>query len=184
MIFTDYWKGLVLNFSVMGYMVFFWMKKLIEDDIYWLLRSSCFELFSDGKYGLFCRQNVDGKMIFTWSFWAFYDISGPWKYSFSRSESRNLWTEVRTTGVFKTVWIQQCKYIFFRKKSSVVNNNWEQKVHYLQLSLKKLTKNLWHLSTNIKKSGFIHSMWKLLMHFKEILWCLPVWIYDITCTYR
>ena len=184
MIFTDYWKGLVLNFSVMGYMVFFWMKKLIEDDIYWLLRSSCFELFGDRKYGLFFRQNVDGKMIFTWSFCAFYDISGPWKYSFSRSEWRNLWTEVRTTGVFKTVWIQQCKYIFFRKKSSVVNNNWEKKVHYLQLPLKKLTKNLWHVSTNIKKSGFIHSMWKLLMHFKEILWCFPVWIYDITCTYR
>ena len=184
MIFTDYWKSLVLNFSVMGYMVFFWMKKLIEDDIYWLLRSSCFELFGDRKYGLFFRQNVDGKMIFTWSFCAFYDILGPWKYSFSRSESRNLWTEVRTTSVFKTVWIQPCKYIFFRKKLSVVNNNWEQKVHYLQLSLKKLTKNLWHISTNIKKSGFIHSMWKLLMHFKEILRCFPVWIYDITCIYR
>ena len=37
-------------------------------DIYWLLESSCFELFGDGKYGLFLSQEVDGKMIFT-SYW-------------------------------------------------------------------------------------------------------------------
>ena len=30
MIFTDYWKVLVLNFSVMGNTVFFWAKKLME----------------------------------------------------------------------------------------------------------------------------------------------------------
>ena len=56
-----------------------------KDDIYWLLRSSCFEFFSDGKYGFFFSQKVDGKMKFTWSFWAFYDILGPGKYGFSRS---------------------------------------------------------------------------------------------------
>ena len=113
MIITDYWKDLVLNFSEMGNTVFSSAKKLTEicllitgkflfwtfrwleirsffesrswwkDDIYWLLRSSCFELFGDGKYGLFFSQKVDGKMIFTWSFWAFYDIPGPGKYGFS-----------------------------------------------------------------------------------------------------
>ena len=36
-----------------------------KDDIYWLLKRSCFKLFGDGKYGLFLRQEVDGKMIFT-----------------------------------------------------------------------------------------------------------------------
>ena len=56
-------------------------------DVYWLLESSCFELFGDGKYGLFFSQKVDGKMIFTWSFWAFYDIPGPEKYGFSRSDN-------------------------------------------------------------------------------------------------
>ena len=117
MIFTDYWKVLVLIFSGMGNRVFSWAKKLMErwyllitekflfwtfrwweirsffesrswwkDDIYWLLRSSCFELFGDGKYGLFFSQKVDGKMIFTWSFWAFHDIPGPGKYGFSCSE--------------------------------------------------------------------------------------------------
>ena len=34
-------------------------------DIYWLLKSSCFNLFGNGKYGLFLSQEVDGKMIFT-----------------------------------------------------------------------------------------------------------------------
>ena len=33
-----------------------WLK-----DIYWLLKSSCFELFDDEKYGLFLNQEVDGK---------------------------------------------------------------------------------------------------------------------------
>ena len=94
--FTDYWKVLVLNFSVMGNTVFFSAKKLMErwyllitekflfwsfrwwgiwsfliqevdgkDDIYWLRKSSCFELFGGGKYGPFLSQEFDGKMIFT-----------------------------------------------------------------------------------------------------------------------
>ena len=36
-----------------------------KDDIYWILKSSCFEIFRDGKYSLFLSQKVDGKMIFT-----------------------------------------------------------------------------------------------------------------------
>ena len=117
MIFTDYWKVLVLTFSEMGNTIFSWAKKLTEiwcllitgkflfwtfrwweirsffesrswwkDDIYWLLRSSCFELFGDGKYGLFFSQKVDGKIIFSWSFWAFHDIPGLEKYGFSCSD--------------------------------------------------------------------------------------------------
>ena len=85
MIFTDYWKVLVLNFSVMGNTVFFESRSWWKDDIYWLLRSSCFELFGDGKYSLFFSQKVDGKMIFTWSFWAFHNIPGLGKYCFSCS---------------------------------------------------------------------------------------------------
>ena len=82
MMFTDYWKVLVLNFSLI---FFFESRSWWKDDICWLLRSSCFELFSDGKYGVFFSQKVDGKMIITWSFRAFYDIPGPGKYGFSRS---------------------------------------------------------------------------------------------------
>ena len=35
-----------------------------KDDIYWLPRSSCFELFGGGKYGVLLSQEVDGKLIF------------------------------------------------------------------------------------------------------------------------
>ena len=55
MIFTGYWEVLVLNFLVMGNMVFFF------------------------------SQKVDQKMIFTWSFWTFHDIPGLRKYGFSCS---------------------------------------------------------------------------------------------------
>ena len=36
----------------------------LKDDIYRLLKWSCFELFGDGKYDLFLSQEVCGKMIF------------------------------------------------------------------------------------------------------------------------
>ena len=85
MIFTDYWKGLVLNFSLMGNTFFFESRIWWKDDIHWLLRSSSFELFGDRKYSLFFSQKIDGK-IFTWSFWAFHDIPRLRKYGFSRSD--------------------------------------------------------------------------------------------------
>ena len=65
MIFTDYWKVLVLIFSGMRNTAFFESKSCWKDDIYWLLKSSCFNLFGNGKQGLFLSQKVDGKMIFT-----------------------------------------------------------------------------------------------------------------------
>ena len=64
---------------------FFESRSWWKDDIYWLLRGSCFELFGDGKYRLFFSQKVDGKMIFAWYFWAFYDIPGNGQNGFSRS---------------------------------------------------------------------------------------------------
>ena len=45
MIFTNYWKVLVLNFPETGNTVFFEPKSWWKDDIYWLLESSCFELW-------------------------------------------------------------------------------------------------------------------------------------------
>ena len=82
---TEKFWTFVLNFSEMRYMVFFEPKSWWKDDIYWLLESSCFELFRDGKYGPFLSEKVDGKMIFTWSFWAFHDIPGLGKYGFACS---------------------------------------------------------------------------------------------------
>ena len=81
-------KALFLTFRWWKIQSFFESRSWWKDDIYWLRRSSCFELFGDGKYGLFYSQKADGKMIFTWSFWAFYDIPGPRKYGFSHSVFR------------------------------------------------------------------------------------------------
>ena len=38
---------------------FFEPKSWWKDDIYWLMKSSYFELFRDGKYGIFLSQKVD-----------------------------------------------------------------------------------------------------------------------------
>ena len=69
---------------------FFEPKRCWKDDIYWLLKSFCFELFGHGKYGLFFSQKADGKMMFTWSFWAFHDTLGLGKNGFSCSENIHL----------------------------------------------------------------------------------------------
>ena len=58
MIFTDYWKVVVLIFLRMVNTVFFEPKSWWKDDIDWLLRISCFELFGDGKYGLFSAKRL------------------------------------------------------------------------------------------------------------------------------
>ena len=83
-IFTDYWKVLVLNFSVMGNTVFFWVKKLMERWYLLVTEKFLFGTFRWWEIPLL-SQKVYGKMIFTWSFWAFHDIPELGKYGFSRS---------------------------------------------------------------------------------------------------
>ena len=64
MIFTDYWKVLVLIFSGMGNTVFFWAKKLMERR-YLLITENVFVwTFRCWKIRSFLSQEVDGKMIF------------------------------------------------------------------------------------------------------------------------
>ena len=83
---------------------FFESRSLWKDDIHCLLRSICFELFGNGKYGIFFSQKVDGKMIFTWSLWAFYDIPGPGKYGFSRSEFK-IWSVKSCFNIFCNIFV-------------------------------------------------------------------------------
>ena len=82
---------------------FFVPKSWWKDGIYWLLKRPCFELFDDGKHGLFWVKKLIERwyllvtekslfwtfrwweMIFTWSFWALHDIPGLGKYGFSHS---------------------------------------------------------------------------------------------------
>ena len=79
-----------MNFSGVGNTVFFEPKSWWKH-IYLLLESSCFELFGNGKYGLFLRQKVNEKMIFT-DYWnvlvlnfsgmkstAFFEAKSWWK---------------------------------------------------------------------------------------------------------
>ena len=80
MIFTGYWEVLVLNFSVMGNTVFFWVKKLMERWYLLVTEKFLFWTFRWWEIRSFFTQKVDEKMIFTWSFWAFYDIPAPGKY--------------------------------------------------------------------------------------------------------
>ena len=82
MIFTEYWKVLVLIFSEMGNTIVSWVKKLVE--IWYLLITEKFLFWTFRWWDIrsFFSQKVDGKMIFTWSFWAFYDIPGSGKYGF------------------------------------------------------------------------------------------------------
>ena len=127
-VFTDYWKGLVLRWKY----GFFWAKKLMErwyllttrnflfwtfrrwelrsyfepkswckDGIDCLLKSSCFKLFGDGKYGLVLSKK-DGKIIFSWSFWAFHDIPGLGKYGFSCSGTKESFRKTRF--VFRSIF--------------------------------------------------------------------------------
>ena len=58
-------KVLALNVPDIGKMVFFEPRSWRKDDIYWLLKSFCFELFGDPKEGLFLEPKVLGKRIFT-----------------------------------------------------------------------------------------------------------------------
>ena len=50
---------------------FFEPKSWWKDHIYWSLKSSCFELFVDGKYGLFSAK----KMMERWYLLGLYEIS-------------------------------------------------------------------------------------------------------------
>ena len=135
LIFTDYWKVLVLIFSEMGNTIFFcakkWMERLYllitekvlyrtfwwweirsffesrswwKDDIYCLLRSSCFELFGDGKCGDFFQPKSwwrdDIYLVFlsfpwysrTWEIWFFAQCKncGYPKITFWQSTSKPL----------------------------------------------------------------------------------------------
>ena len=65
MIFTDHWKVLVLTFSGIGNMVFFWVKKLMQRWDLLITGKFLFWSFREWKIRSFLNQKVDQKMIFT-----------------------------------------------------------------------------------------------------------------------
>ena len=66
MIFIDFWKVIVFNFSGMENTVFFWGKKVMErwylliteKSLFWDTKKFCFELFNDRKYGIFLAKKL------------------------------------------------------------------------------------------------------------------------------
>ena len=114
MIFTNQWKVLVLNyfwngkygliwdkqlmerwyFSGIVNKVFFCGKKLMErwyllineKLLFWDTEKLLFWTFRWCEIRSFFSQNVDTKVVFTWSLWAFHDIPGPGKHGFLCSE--------------------------------------------------------------------------------------------------
>ena len=71
MILIDCWKVLVFNFLEIGNTFFFELKSRWKDDIYWLLKSPCCELFGDGKDGLFWAK----KLMERWYLLGFFELS-------------------------------------------------------------------------------------------------------------
>ena len=84
-------KNLVLTFPELGKTVFFWVKKLMERLYLLVTEKFLFWTFRWWEIRSFFSQKVDGKMIFTLSFWALYDIPGPGNYGFSRSGRNVIW---------------------------------------------------------------------------------------------
>ena len=115
-------------------MVFLEPKSWWKQDIYRLLKHSCFELFRNRKYDLSLNQKVDRKMTFTWSFWAFHDISGLEKYDFSGSVGCNYidnqWQSYYfelfscdSTNVLYTLMCSNCDQFYLKQKWDI-----EQKI--------------------------------------------------------
>ena len=78
-----------------------------------ITESYYFELFGDGKHGLFFSEKVDEKMMLTWSFRAFHDIPGLWKYGFLCSE------HIKHSHVFNKVRTEYIRLI--KKKKNKIN---------------------------------------------------------------
>ena len=113
MIFTDYWKVLFLHFLRWGILTFFEPKSWWKDDIYWLLKSSCFELFQDGEYGYFFSQKADERwyLLITekFLFWTFW-----WWEIRSLFQPKSWWNNYIYLFFFSLPWYSRtCEIWFF-----------------------------------------------------------------------
>ena len=109
MIFTDYSKVLVLIFSGMRNTTFFLAKKLLESYLL-ITEKFLFWSFQEWEIRSLLSQKVDGKMIFTCSFWAFHDIPGLGKYGFWITQTIN--TNNLTTTSAKSINLHTTRTLF------------------------------------------------------------------------
>ena len=122
-----------------------WEIRLWKYDIYWLLKSFCFELFGDGKYSLFLFHKIDIKIIFTWYFWVFRDIPGPGKYGFSCSGFSS-WI----FSFFLFVYILRFAFLCFMPHY-MDKVSWRLYYFYFSLLLLKLVAQVYIYSVGKKK---------------------------------
>ena len=85
MIFTDYWKVLVLNFLGNEKYGLFSAKKLMETWYLLITEKFLFWTFRWWEIRSFFSQKVDGNIIFTWLFLTFHNTPGFGKDDFSCS---------------------------------------------------------------------------------------------------
>ena len=142
-----YWKGLVLNFSVMGNMIFFWVMKLMERWYLLVTEKFLFLTFRGWEIRSFFQPKnwwKDNIYMKRWSFWAFYDIPGPGKYGYLRSALldncfSNLFTDLEVCQVWFTKVFRKIKkilakiWLFFTKL--VAKRNIKSKIKFCRQSV-------------------------------------------------
>ena len=124
-------KFLFWCFRELGNRVFFETKSWWKDDIYRLLRNSCFELFGDGKYSLFSAK----KLMKRWYILGLFELSmifqdlgnmvfravcGVYLYDSLQKESLNK-NLVNANSTFKKKWRCRASHNF---KSSAATRKW------------------------------------------------------------
>ena len=115
MTFADYWKVLFWSFREWEIRYFFEPKSWWKDNIYRLLKSSCFDLFGNGKCGLFLSQKVDGKMIFT-DYWKVLVLNFPVMGNTAFFQSKSWWKDDIYLVFLSFPWYSR-KYGFWRSES-------------------------------------------------------------------
>ena len=140
MIFTDYWKVLVSIISGLENTVFFEPKNWCKYDTSWLLKSSCFDHFGNGKYGLFWAKRLMERwyLIFT-SYWRvlvlIFSVMGNTVFFWVKKLMQRWYLLV--TEKFLLWTFRWCKIrSFFQSKSS-----WKDDIYLIFLSFPWYSRN-------------------------------------------
>ena len=143
-----------------------------KDDIYWLLKSSCFQLFSDGKYGLFSAK----KLMKWWCLLGLFELSLIFqdlgnmvslhgKPCFFPSILKRCSFQNNLAGIWSFLYYQEWWYFFFPKISSYsLDGKWKM------ILLKKIYENMIFFSNILKRWSFQENntgIWSFLLYYLE-----------------
>ena len=132
-------------------MAFFQAKSWWKYDIYWLLKSSCFDLFGDGKYGLFWVKKLMERLYLLVTE-KFLFCTFRWWEIRSFFESKSWWKEMIFTGywqVFVLNFSVMGNTVFFHPKSW-----WKDDIYLVFFSFPwySSTWEIWFFVQCLKKS--------------------------------